>query len=175
MRLGRTTRLWAAMTLTAGCVLAGGTWAGFSLGGWWGAEAGLLAAAATITLPAWIAVRLRDLYRDDSWDNVVIGDGRAEGAAEMALWGVLQYQAVAFPLSPTSISEAERQLRRTVAYKSAARDTLPLAVRLAAADVLDVMDQGKDKTAANEAVKVLHDAVRACRTGYLSFDKDEPA
>ncbi|MCX4581457.1 hypothetical protein OHB41_51860 [Streptomyces sp. NBC_01571] len=175
MRVKRTTRLWAAMALIAGCVLAGGTWAGFCLGGWWGAQAGLLAAAAAFTLPAWIAVRLRDLYRDDFWDNVVIGDGRAEGAAEMALWGALQYQAVAFPLSPTSISETERHVRRTVAYKSAAHDTLPLAVRVAAADALDVMDQGQDKTAANEAIKVLHDAVRECRTGYLRINKDETA
>ncbi|MGW6260961.1 hypothetical protein [Streptomyces sp. NPDC055085] len=163
------------MALTAGCVLTAGTWAGFGLGGLWGAQVGLLAAATAFTLPVWIALRLRDLYRDNSWDNVVIGDGRAEGAAEMALWGVLQYQAVAFPLSPTSISEAERQLRRTVAYNSAARDTLPLTVRLAAADALDVMDRGQDRTEANEAIKVLSDAVRACRTGYLSFDKDEPA
>lgn len=171
----RTTRLWAAMALTTGCVLTGGTWAGFGLGGWWGAEAGLLAAAAAFMLPVWIALRLRDLYRDYSWDNVVIGDGRAEGAAEMALWGALQYQAVAFPLSPTSISDVEHNVRRTVAYKSAAHDTLPLAVRVAAAHALDVMDQGKDRNAANEAVKVLHDEVRACRTGYVRFNKDESA
>ncbi|MER7983832.1 hypothetical protein [Streptomyces sp. NPDC095817] len=175
MRVRRTTRLWAAMALVACCAFVGGTWAGFGLGGWWGALAGLLAAAAAFILPAWIAVRLRDLYRDDSWDNVVIGDGRAEGAAEMTLWGLLQYQAVAFPLSPTSISDAERHLRRTVAYKSAAHDTLPLPVRVAAADALHVLDQGQDKTAANEAIKVLHDAVRDCRTGYLRINKDESA
>ena len=62
-----------------------------------------------------------------------------------------------------------------MAYKSAAHDTLSLAVRVAAADALDVMDQGKDKTAANEALKVVLDAVRGCRTGYLRINNDESA
>ncbi|MFE9812314.1 hypothetical protein [Streptomyces sp. NPDC005548] len=161
------------MALVAGCALLGGTWAGFGLGGWWGAPAGLLAAALTIMWTMWISIRLRDLYRDDSWSNVVIGDGRAEGAAEMTLWGALQYQTVAFPMSPAGASDEERRSRRKVAYQIAAHDNLPLPVRVAAAEALDVMDQGQDRTAANEAIKALSDAVRECRTGYVSFKKDE--
>ncbi|MEU0787350.1 hypothetical protein ABZ341_38115 [Streptomyces sp. NPDC006173] len=153
--------------------MVAGTWAGFGLGGWWGAPAGLLAAAGTIMLTVRTTIRLRDLYRDDSWDNVVIGDGRAEGAAEMTLWGALQYQAVAFPLSPGSISDEEREVRRKVAYQTAAHDKLPLAVRMAAAEALEVMDQGQDRTAANEVIKALSHAVRECRTGYVRFNKGE--
>ncbi|MET7391771.1 hypothetical protein ACFYPT_40900 [Streptomyces sp. NPDC005529] len=74
---------------------------------------------------------------------------------------------------PASISDGERHFRRSVAYQSAAHDTLPLPVRVAAAKALEVMDQGQDRAGANEAIKALSDAVRECRTGYVSFKKDE--
>ncbi|MFF0143292.1 hypothetical protein ACFYRN_43710 [Streptomyces sp. NPDC005227] len=83
------------------------------------------------------------------------------------------YQAVAFPLSPGSIGDEEREVRRKVAYLAAAHDRLPLAVRMAAAEALDVMDQGQDRTAASEAIKALSQAVRECRTGYVRFNQDK--
>lgn len=116
------TRLWAAMALLTVCAIAGGACAGFLLGGWWVAQAGALAGAVTVVLSARITIWLCHLQSQDAWKSIVVGDGRAEGAAEMALWGAILYEAAAFPLAPGGVSTQERRSRRTIAYRMAAYD-----------------------------------------------------
>lgn len=161
------------MTLVVGCMLGGGAYAGFIVSGVWGAMAGGLAGTVALAATVRITIWLRDVYRDDAWKSVVVGDGRAEAVAEMTLWGALQYQAVTFPLSPAGASDEERHARRSIAYQIAAQEGLPLPVQIAAADALELMDQGQDRKQAQEAIRLLSEAVRECRTGYVRVNDDE--
>ncbi|MFE4056568.1 hypothetical protein ACFXP3_09775 [Streptomyces sp. NPDC059096] len=82
-------------------------------------------------------------------------DGYAEGIADAVLMSIARYQAAVFPLVPDGVSEEERDARRTVAYRAAAHDGLPLAVRISAAEALEAVDQGLDADRAHAAMKAL--------------------
>ncbi|MFJ5685691.1 hypothetical protein [Streptomyces sp. NPDC093099] len=79
----------------------------------------------------------------------------AEGIADAVLVNIATYQAAAFPLPPGGLTEEERDARRTPAYRVAAVDGLPPAVRGSAADALDAVDQGRDTDHAQAAMDAL--------------------
>lgn len=87
--------------------------------------------------------------------GAVRADGYAEGIADAVLVSIATYQAAVFPLTPDGVSETERQARRTVAYRVAAYDGLPLAVRVSAAEALEVVDQGLNPEHAQAAMRAL--------------------
>lgn len=93
------------------------------------------------------------------------GHGYAEGLAHAVLLGISAYEAAVFPLTGGGVSAGERSARRTVAYRIAADDGLPHAVRTAAAAALEAIDHGEDAAAAQQAVKDLNLAVFRLRTG----------
>ncbi|MEU9139304.1 hypothetical protein AB0D33_25660 [Streptomyces sp. NPDC048404] len=83
------------------------------------------------------------------------------------------YEAAAFPLASSGVSTQERQSRRTIAHRMAAYGSLPCPVQVAAAEVLDVIDQGQDSKQARAAVMALSHAVRECRAGYVHVRDDQ--
>ncbi|MER7108721.1 hypothetical protein [Streptomyces sp. NPDC000229] len=91
--------------------------------------------------------------------------GYAEGLAQALLLGITAYEAAVFPLTGGGVSTDERLARRTVAYRIAADDGLPHAVRTAAAAALEAIDHGEDAQAAQHAVKDLNLAAFRLRTG----------
>ncbi|MFJ2669145.1 hypothetical protein [Streptomyces sp. NPDC087525] len=82
-------------------------------------------------------------------------DGCAEGIADAVLVNIATYQAAAFPLPPGGLTEEERDARRTPAYRVAAVDGLPSAVRVSAVDALNAVDQGRDTDHAQAAMDAL--------------------
>ncbi|WP_089102461.1 hypothetical protein [Streptomyces hyaluromycini] len=82
------------------------------------------------------------------------------------------YEAAVFPLAAGGVSAAERESRRTVAYQCAAFDDLPLSVRLAAAETLEVVGQGEDREQVRAVVWALAEVVRGCRAGCVGV-RDE--
>ncbi|WP_189111831.1 hypothetical protein [Streptomyces camponoticapitis] len=92
-------------------------------------------------------------------------DGYAEGTADGVLFGILLYEAAVFPFTPEGVGEEERHARRAAAYRIAAYDGLPRAVRLSAAEALEALDTGLDADRARAAVKTLTLAVYTSRTG----------
>lgn len=97
--------------------------------------------------------------------TVVRADGYAEGIADAVLVSIATYQAAAFPLTRDGVSEEERDARRTVAYRVAAYDGLPLAVRVSAAAALEALDRGLDAEHAQAAMKALSLTVYDHRAG----------
>ncbi|RSS72812.1 hypothetical protein [Streptomyces sp. WAC06614] len=81
--------------------------------------------------------------------------GYTEGVSDAVRVSIAMYQAAVFPLTPGGVGEEERAARRTVAYRLAAFDGLPLAVRLSAAAALEALDQGTDPERAQAAMKAL--------------------
>ncbi|MET8413169.1 hypothetical protein ABZV34_34845 [Streptomyces sp. NPDC005195] len=100
------------------------------------------------------------------------GGPQGEAAAQTVLHAIALYQAAVFPLRPGGVREEERDLRRLVAYRSAAREGLPQPVRVAAAEALGVIDQGRDAQRAQAAVWTVNEAVRDCRPGFISLHDD---
>ncbi|MFI2215101.1 hypothetical protein, partial [Streptomyces sp. NPDC020141] len=82
-------------------------------------------------------------------------DGYAEGITDGVLAAVVVYQAAVFPLTPDGVTDEERMLRRTLAYRFAAFDGLPRPVRVAAAEALEALDQGLDADRARAAMTAL--------------------
>jgi hypothetical protein len=73
----------------------------------------------------------------------------------VVLLGIALYEAALFPLIPDGVNEEEQQARRTVAYRLAAYDGLPRAVRVSAAAALEAIGEGQDAERARAAVKAL--------------------
>ncbi|MET8137743.1 hypothetical protein ABZV24_38550, partial [Streptomyces sp. NPDC005251] len=71
-----------------------------------------------------------------------------------------------FPVVPGGVSDREQKARRTVAYRLAAYEGLPRAVRISAAGALEVIDEGLDKQRARTAVKELSLTVYDSRSGH---------
>ncbi|MGW1364992.1 hypothetical protein ACWCQP_47330 [Streptomyces chartreusis] len=172
MRVSPSTRLYAALALLIFCAATAATYAGFVLGGFWGAGAGALAGVGVVLLCARITITLCRLQTEEHLQRIVVGDGRTEAVADAVLRAITLYEAAVFPLTPAGASTKEQQARRTVAYQLAAHDDLPLSVRVTAAEALETLDQGQDPTRTRAAVGALAQAVRACRAGHVSI-RDE--
>ncbi|MFE9812733.1 hypothetical protein [Streptomyces sp. NPDC005548] len=80
---------------------------------------------------------------------------------------------MAFPLSDAGARDEERQARRSVAYQIAAHESTPFSVQMAAAEALGLIDQGLDRKQAQEVIRVVSEAVRECRSGYVDLKGDE--
>ncbi|GAA2641198.1 MULTISPECIES: hypothetical protein [Streptomyces] len=93
------------------------------------------------------------LFEPDRED--VPADGYAEGLADAALVCIATYQAAVFPLTPDGVSEAEREARRTMAYRISAYEGLPYPVQTSAAAALEAIDHGADPKRAESAMKAL--------------------
>ncbi|MFG3590598.1 hypothetical protein [Streptomyces sp. NPDC047990] len=71
------------------------------------------------------------------------------------------------------MSAQERDLRRLIAYRAAARESLPQPVRVSAAEALEAIEQSQDAKRAQAAVWILNEAaVRDCRPGFISLHDD---
>ncbi|AYV32576.1 hypothetical protein EES41_38075 (plasmid) [Streptomyces sp. ADI95-16] len=145
-----------------------GTVGGGCLGVLWGGWITALVAAAAAGLGAgtgsFLARRqVLAFLRPDATDAVG-GDGYAQGIADAVLVGIATYQAAAFPLTPDGVSDEERDARRTVAYRIAAHEGLPLPVRVSAAAALEAIDEGHDTESAHSAMKALSLSVYEHRT-----------
>ncbi|MFD3539133.1 hypothetical protein ACFWUQ_06480 [Streptomyces sp. NPDC058662] len=81
--------------------------------------------------------------------------GYAEGLADAVLVGIATYRAAVFPLTPDGVTEEERTVRRTVAYRISAYEGLPHPVQVSAAAALEAIDQGLDAQRAEAAMKAL--------------------
>ncbi|MFJ9352470.1 hypothetical protein [Streptomyces sp. NPDC101237] len=167
MRIPVRIRLFAALTLLIMCAGLCGGCAGFLLGGWLGAGAGMLVSMGVLVLGARITIALCRLQTTEFLQEMV-GDGRVEASADAVLRGIMLYEAAAFPLVADGVKVAERESRRMVAYKVAAFDDLPISVRVAAAETLESIDEGQDREGTRDAVWALAEAVRACRAGSLA-------
>ncbi|MEU9304522.1 hypothetical protein [Streptomyces sp. NPDC048269] len=104
-----------------------------------------------------------DFFRPER--GLARADGYAEGIADAVLVSIATYQSAVFPLTPDGVTEAERDARRTVAYRVSAYDGLPLAVRVSAAAALEAVDQGLDAERARAAMKALSLTVYDHRRG----------
>ncbi|MEW1776670.1 hypothetical protein [Streptomyces sp. NPDC086777] len=171
MRVPLRARLFAALTLLIACAGSAGGYAGLRLGGWAGAGAGMLVGMSVVCLGSRVTISMCRLQTQDFLKRIV-GDGRSEASADAVLRGIMLYEAAVFPLAADGVSAAERKARRTVAYQCAAFDDLPLSVRLAAAETLEVVDRGQDREQARAAVWALAEAVRECRAGHVGV-RDE--
>ncbi|MFD4135000.1 hypothetical protein [Streptomyces goshikiensis] len=145
-----------------------GTVGGGCLGALWGGWVTALVAAAAAGLGAgagaFLARRQVLAFLRPDATAAVRGDGYAEGIADAVLVGIATYQAAAFPLTPDGVSDEERDARRTVAYRIAAHDGLPLPVRVSAAAALEAIDEGHDTEGAHAAMKALSLSVYEHRT-----------
>ncbi|MER7681620.1 hypothetical protein [Streptomyces sp. NPDC096934] len=159
--------LYGAFGLLVVCAAGVGACAGFMLGTWWGTAAGTVTGVAVVLLSAVITVSLCTVRTRAFLKNVVVGDGAAEASAEGVLLAVDLYQAAVFPLVPGGVRRDEREVRRAVAYRTAASYGLPRAVQVAAAEALEAIDEGHDARQARAAVSKLSAAVHSCRTGRI--------
>ncbi|MFI8943150.1 hypothetical protein [Streptomyces syringium] len=136
------------------CAALGGLCVGLLLGGRTTALIAGGAAGLGAGIGSFLARRqIVALFRPEH--DAARADGYAEGIADAVLVSIATYQAAAFPLIPGGVSEEERQARRTIAYRASAYDGLPLAVRVSAARVLEVVDQGLDAARAQAAMRAL--------------------
>ncbi|MGW7090033.1 hypothetical protein ACWGH2_41990 [Streptomyces sp. NPDC054871] len=85
--------------------------------------------------------------------------GYADGLSHGLLGAVASYEATVFPQHSDGVSAEEREARRTAAYKVAAADELPTAVRHAAATALAELDK-EDRHRAQDAMTNLFTAVQ---------------
>ncbi|WP_370424366.1 hypothetical protein AB8O64_37050 (plasmid) [Streptomyces sp. QH1-20] len=135
------------------CAVLGGVCFGLLLGGRTTALVAAGAAGLGAGIGSFLARRqIAALFQPDPG---IRADGYAEGIADAVLVTIATYQAAVFPLTPEGVSETERQARRTVAYRAAAYDGLPLAVRVSAAEALEAVDQGLDAARAQAAMRAL--------------------
>lgn len=90
--------------------------------------------------------------------------GFADGLSHGVLAAVAKYESAVFPMTPGGVSPEERLARRTAAYHLASEDTLPRAVRVAAAGALAALDEGGLRDA-QDAVGKLFAAVHEQTAG----------
>ncbi|MGW0754264.1 hypothetical protein [Streptomyces sp. NPDC002587] len=146
------------------CGAVGGACFGLLLGGRMTALAAGGAAGLGAGIGSFLSRRhVREFFRPERAGAQV--DGYAEGIADAVLVSIATYQSAVFPLTPEGVTEAERDARRTVAYRVAAHDGLPLAVRVSAAAALEAVDQGLDADRAQAAMKALSLSVYGHRGG----------
>ncbi|MGW9595391.1 hypothetical protein ACWHLZ_34455 [Streptomyces chartreusis] len=81
--------------------------------------------------------------------------GEGEGTADAVLTAIALYRAAVFPIVAGSVGTEEQQACRAVAHRLSAHDTLPLKVRLSAAEALEVIDDGQSAEAAQAALMTL--------------------
>ncbi|MFJ7966644.1 hypothetical protein [Streptomyces sp. NPDC096324] len=162
MKVSPGTRMHVLLTMVmVVCVVAGGACFGFAFGGWTGAAVGAGTTAVGVGLGGFFHSRIAmDPLPGDRTDGV------PEGIADVVVMGVALYEAAVFPVVPGGVSEREQRARRTVAYRLAAYDGLPRAVRVSAAGALEVIDEGLDKQRARTAMKELSLAVYDSRGGH---------
>jgi hypothetical protein len=162
MNVSPGTRMHVLLTMVmVVCVVAGGACFGFAFGGWAGAAVGAGTTAMGVGLGGFFHSRI-------AMDPLpgVQADMVSEGIADVVVMGVALYEAAVFPVIPGGVSEREQRARRTLAYRLAAYDGLPRAVRLSAAGALEVIDEGLDKQRARTAVRELTLVVYDSRSGY---------
>ncbi|QES52065.1 hypothetical protein DEJ50_01155 [Streptomyces venezuelae] len=147
------------------CGAVGGACFGFLLGGRTTALAAGAAAGLGAGLGAFLSRRQVAAFFRPGHEVAARADGYAEGIADAVLVSIATYQAAVFPLTPAGVSEEEREARRTIAYRVAAYDGLPLAVRVSAAAALEAVDQGVDAERAHAAMKALSLSVYDHRSG----------
>ncbi|WP_370417357.1 hypothetical protein AB8O64_01290 [Streptomyces sp. QH1-20] len=136
------------------CATLGGVCFGLLMGGRTTALVAAGAAGLGAGIGSFLARRqIAALFHPDP--DAIRADGYAEGIADAVLVTIATYQAAVFPLTPDGVSETERQARRTLAYRAAAYDGLPLAVRVSAAEALEAVDQGVDTKRAQAAMRAL--------------------
>ncbi|MET8291930.1 hypothetical protein ABZV80_43405 [Streptomyces sp. NPDC005132] len=157
------------------CVAALGAGAGFLLDAWWGVGAGLIVGVCVFLLIVGTAFSLCSLHMRETLGSLTKGDAEGEAAALMVLHVVAVYEGAVFPLRPGGVKPAERELRRFVAYRFAAREGLPQLVRVAAAEALGAIEQGHDPKQAQAAVWTLNEAVRDCRPDFIHLNNDQPS
>ncbi|MFF0108680.1 hypothetical protein [Streptomyces hirsutus] len=160
MTLPSATRIHVLSMALRMCLAGAGACFGFVLGGWWGAGVGA-GVAGLGAEGAWILYRRRVVVSLCAAGN----RGEVEGAADAVLVGISLYKAAVFPLTPKGVSEEEQQARRTVAYRLAAHESLPRAVRISAAAALEALDEGPDAAHVRAAVEALTLTVYECRAG----------
>jgi hypothetical protein len=154
------TRINAISVALAACWAGFGAFLGFLLGGWWVAATG--AGVAGLGAGAGLFFYRRRVMASR---RAAETRGHTEGTADAVLMGIALYHAAVFPLTPDGANEEEQQARRTVAYRLAAYDGLPRVVRVAAAAVLEAIDEGQDTERAQAAVKAPTLTVYDCRAG----------
>ncbi|MGW3816918.1 hypothetical protein [Streptomyces sp. NPDC005046] len=142
------------------CVVAGGACFGLAFGGWTGAAVGASTTAVGVGFGGFVHSRIAVAPLPS-----VQTDATAEGIADVVVMGVALYEAAVFPVIPGGVSNREQKARRIMAYRLAAYDGLPRAVRISAADALEVIDEGMDKKRARTAVKALSLTVYDSRSG----------
>ncbi|MFF5446292.1 hypothetical protein [Streptomyces sp. NPDC012888] len=140
------------------CGMVGGASAGLYLGGRATAVAAGTAAGLGAALGSFLARRQVVAFLRPDRETARV-DGYAEGIADAVLVGIATYLAAVFPATPDGVTEAERDVRRSIAYRLAAHDGLPLPVRVSAAAALEAVDRGVDEEKAQAAVKALSLAV----------------
>jgi hypothetical protein len=143
--------LGAGMAVAAACL-------GFSLWGRWAAAAGAVLACLYVG-----GVMVFHCRRTAVSLLAARAQGEEAGLADAVLAGIAVYEAAVFPLTPGGVSEAEQMARRTVAYRLAAHEALPNAVRVAAAAALEAIDAGRDRDRARAAVAALALTAYDCR------------
>ncbi|MFE2297127.1 hypothetical protein ACFXAW_02915 [Streptomyces sp. NPDC059445] len=173
MKMTRHTGLYAALALLIGCTTGGGGYAGFCVGGVWGATAGAFVAACTLLLSVRISILLCDLSMHEIMSSLQDDDVHVELTAEAMLRAVTLYEAAVFPLTSSGVSPEERQARRTTAYLMAADDRLPRATQVAAAEALEAIDLGRDRKRVSADVLVLRHTVRECRVSHARLRRDQ--
>ncbi|MER6442114.1 hypothetical protein ABT275_38155 [Streptomyces sp. NPDC001185] len=164
--------LYAVGGLSGMCVMVMGAGAGFLVDRWWGLGTGLVLGVGLFLLIVRATVLLCSLQTRQTLQSLTKGDPAGEVAAHMVLHAVSLYQAAVFPLRPGGVSAQERDLRRLIAYRAAARERLPQPVRVSAAEALEVIEQSQDAKRAQAAVWILNEAVRDCRPGFISLHDD---
>ncbi|MEU0432059.1 hypothetical protein ABZ153_10555 [Streptomyces sp. NPDC006290] len=162
MKVSPGTRMHVLLTMVmVVCVVAGGACFGFVFGGWAGAAVGAGTSAVGVGLGGFFHSQIAV----DPPPGVRTG-GALEGIADVVVMGVALYEAAVFPVVPGGVSDREQKARRTVAYRLAAYEGLPRAVRISAAGALEVIDEGLDKQRARTAVKELSLTVYDSRSGH---------
>ncbi|MEU1535924.1 hypothetical protein [Streptomyces fagopyri] len=165
--------LYAVCGLSGMCVMLLGASTGFLLGGWCGLGAGLVLGLGAFLLVVKATVLLCSLRTRQTLRTLTAGDPQGEVAAHMVLHAVSLYQAAVFPFRAGGVSAEEQAIRRLIAYRSAARESLPQPVRVAAAGALEVIEQSQDAKLAQAAVWTVNEAVRDCRPGFISLHDDQ--
>ncbi|MGV9708393.1 hypothetical protein [Streptomyces sp. NPDC003483] len=164
--------LYAAGGLSGACVLVMGAGTGFLLDRWWGLGAGLVLGMGALLLAVKATVLLCTLQTSQRLQTLTKGDPQGEAAALTVLHAIALYPAAVFPLRPGGVRADARNLRRLVAYRSAAGEGLPRPVRAAAAEALGAIDLGRDTERAQAAAWTVNEAVRECRPGFISLHDD---
>ncbi|MGV9758639.1 hypothetical protein ACWDUC_22805 [Streptomyces tricolor] len=162
MMSGLPVRVYVVSALLVAVWTAGGGLIGLSLGGvGWAVLAAVaagLAAGAGMALFAWREAASARRKRDQR-----LREAEDRGTADAVLMAVALYKAAVFPIVAGSVSAAEQQARRTVAYRMSAYDSLPRQVRLSAAEALEAIDDGQDAETARTTLQALTMAVYDCR------------